>query len=119
VECCNYTFWTEVRHAGGTVQAFDALLSPTEPIADYLVMETSLLDAEGQPISATEDDRVSPAIWSEHVDSTLWNTAKCGGRLNVFFSQAEITAIRHVIVVHPRELKVPFALTDLLLPSGY
>lgn len=119
VECCDYTYWTKVRHAGGTVQAFDALLSPAEPIADYLVMETSLLGAEGQPISATEDDRVSPAIWSGHVDSTLWDTAKCGGSLNVFFTQAEITAIRHVIVIHPYEVKVPFTLTDLPLPPGH
>jgi len=119
VECCDYTYWTEVRHAGGTVQAFDARLSPAEPIADYLVMRTLLLDAEGQPISTTEDDRVSPAVWSERVDSTSWGTAKCGGSLLAFITQAEIESIRHVIVAHPAEVKVPFTLTDLPLPPGY
>ncbi|MHC4518575.1 MAG: hypothetical protein ACYTAS_08310 [Planctomycetota bacterium] len=119
VECCDYTYWTEVRHGGGTVQAFDARLSPAEPIADYLVMRTLPLDAQGQPVSAAEDDRVSPAIWSERVDSTSWGTAKCGGWLLVLITQAEIKSIRHVIVVHPAEVKVPFTLTDLPLPPGY
>ncbi len=118
VECCGYTYWTEVRHAGGTVQAFDARLSPAEQIADYLVMRTLLLDAEGNPIRATEDDRVSPAIWSERVESTLLGTARCGGWLNTFFvTQTEVASIRHVIVVHPYEVKVPFGLTDIPLPD--
>jgi len=117
VECCDYAYWTEVKHAGGIVQALDARLSPSEPIADYLVIGTLLLDAEGNPIRATEDDLVSPAIWFEHVDSTSWNTAQCGGWLLTFITQAEATSIRHIIVVHPHEVQVPFVLTDLPLPS--
>ena len=119
VECCDYTYWTEVRHAGGMVQAFDGPQSPAEQIADYLVMETLLLDAEGNPLRPNEDDRVSPAVWSELVDSTSWGTAKCGGSLLSFVTQAEIKSIRHVIVVHPDEVKLPFTLTDLPLPPGY
>ena len=118
-ECCDYTYWTEVRHVGGTVRAFDARLSPAEEIADYLVMETLLLDAEGNPVGPYDDDLVSPAVWSELVDSTSWGTAKCGGRLLAFMTQAEIKSIRHVIVVRPDEVKVPFTLTDLPLPPGY
>ncbi|MDY0357765.1 MAG: hypothetical protein RBR19_17925 [Sedimentisphaerales bacterium] len=117
VECCDYTYWTEVKHPGGIVRAFDDRTHPTEPIADYLVMRTLLLDAEGKPVEATEDDRVSPAIWSEHVYSTPLDTAKCGGWLLTFVTQAEIASIRHVIVVHPYEVRVPFAVHDLPLPG--
>jgi hypothetical protein len=87
-------------------------------VADYLVIGTLLLDAEGNPIRE-RDDRISPAIWSDHVESTLLGTARCGGWLNTFFvTQTEVASIRHIIVVHPYEVKVPFVLTDLPLPPG-
>jgi len=114
VECCDYVYWTEVRHPGGSVQALDARLSPGERVADYLVIGTLLLDAEGNPIRE-RDDRTSPAIWLERVESTSLGTAACGGWLLTFATQA--TSIRHIIVVHPREVKVPFALTNLPLPT--
>lgn len=117
VECCDYTYWTEVRHTDGIVRAFGALLSPDEPPADCLVMETLLLDTEGNPVVATEDPRVSPAIWSQRVESTSWNTAKCGGRLLTFSTQAEIAGIRHMIVVGPYEVSIPFDLRNLPIPS--
>lgn len=117
VECCDYAYWTTVKHPGGSVQALDARLSPGKPVADYLVIGTLLLDAEGNPIQE-RDDRISPAIWFERVESTSLGTAACGGWLNTFFvTQTEVTSIRHIIVVHPHEVKVPFALTDLPLPS--
>lgn len=117
VECCDYTYWTEVKHPGGVVRAFGDLFSPTEPIADYLVVRTLLLDADGDAIRATEDDRVSPAIWSERIESTSWDTAKCGGWLLTFITEAEIASIRHVIVVHPYEVSIPFTVHDLPLPG--
>ena len=118
-ECCYYAYWTEVKYASGTVQALDVRLSPSEPVADYLVIRTLLLDTEGNPIRESDDDRISSAIWSEHVDSTSWGTAKCGGRLLMSMTEAEIGSIRHVIVVHPYEVEVPFVLTDLPLPSPW
>jgi hypothetical protein len=117
VECCDYTYWTEVKHPGGIVRAFDDPVSPAEPIADCLVVRTQLLDADGNPIRATEDDRVSPAVWSESIEGTSLNTAKCGGWLLTFVTQAEIASIRHVIVVHPYEVRVPFVVRDLPLPG--
>jgi len=119
VECCDYTYWTEVRHADGIVRAFDAQLSLGEPTADYLVVRTLLLDVEGNPVGATEDDRVSPSIWSERIESTSWNTAKCGGWLLAFATQAEVARIRHVIVSHPYEVKVPFVVRDLPFPNSW
>lgn len=116
VECCDYAYWTEVRHTGGIVRAFDDPVSSTEPMADYLVVRTLLLDSEGTPVRATEDDRVSPAVWSERVESTSLNTAKCGGWLLTFATEAEIASVRHVIVVHPYEVRVPFVVRDLPLP---
>jgi hypothetical protein len=97
------------------VRAFDDLFSPTEPIADYLIVRTLLLDADGNPIGATEDDRIASNIWSERVESTSWDTAKCGGWLLTFITEAEIVSIRHVIVVHPYEVSVPFTVHDLPL----
>ena len=117
IECCDYTYWTEVKHPGGTVRAFDDPSSPAEPIADYLVVRTLLLDADGNPIRATEDNRVSSAVWSECVENTLLNTVKCGGWLLTFAAETEIASIRHVIVVHPYEVRVPFAVRDLPVPA--
>jgi len=117
VECCDYTYWTEVKPAVGIVRAFDDPVSPTEPMADYLVVRTLLLDSEGNPVGATEDDRVSAAVWSERVESTSLNTAKCSGWLLTFVTEAEIASVRHVIVVHPYEVRVPFVVRDLPLPG--
>ena len=102
VECCDYTYWTEVKHASGGV-------------ADYLVIGTLLLYAEGNPIREC-NDRISSAIWSERVENTPLGTARCSGWLNTFFvTETEVASIRHIIVVHPREVNVPFVLTDLPL----
>ncbi len=117
VECCDYVYWTEVKHVGGIVRPFDDRLSPNEPIADYLVTRTLLLDTEGNPAGGSDDDRISSAIWSEHIESSPLRTAICGGRLLTFTTRTEIASIRHTIVVHPREVQVPFIVNDLPLPA--
>lgn len=117
IECCDYTYWTEVKHPDGIVRAFDGRFSPAEPIADYLVVRTLLLDADGNPIRATQDDRVTRAIWSQRFESTSWNTAKCAGWLLTFTTEAEVASIRHIIVVRPCEVEIPFTSTNLPCPS--
>ncbi len=117
LECCKYTYVTEVKHPDGIVRAFDDLLSPAEPIAEYLVLRTRLLDPDGNPLRATQDDRVSPAVSSRFVESTSWNTARCVGSLLAFVTEAEVANIRHVIVVRPREVQIPFTSTDLPCPN--
>ena len=115
-EPCSYVeYSTGVRHDSGAVQGLNDRLGFGETVADYLVVKTRLLDAQGEVLPAGRED-IHPLFWSDWAEGTPLGTANCGGILACAVP-AEVASIRHVIAVHPSEAKIPFVLTDISVPS--
>ena len=113
--CSHVEYSTEVRHDSGAVQGLNDRLGFGETVADYLLVKTRLLDAQGEVLPAGRED-IHPLFWSDWAEGTPLGTANCGGIL-ACAAPAEVATIRHIIAVHPSEAKIPFVLTDISVPT--
>jgi len=115
LECDSYVYRTEVRQKSGVVQGLNDTLGFGETVADYLVVETRLLDADGELLPRNIPDPDEP-FWSDWVRGTVVGTASCQGELTCP-ACTNVASIRHVIAVHPSETKIPFVLTHISVPT--
>jgi hypothetical protein len=109
----DHKYLTEVECANGSLAGFDDELAVREEMADYIVLESLLVDSQGKPLIETA--RFPPSVlWSQSAESTALGTVFCSGVL--VGNYANVAAIRHIIAVHPVPVNIPFEWTEIPLP---
>jgi hypothetical protein len=95
----------------GTVNPFAMMVSMHEGsiLPGYLISEIQLLDAQGSPVNASSGSFGSSMSGSTGKATLTGHgtCSACGG----------VKTIRFVVVVNPYEVKIPFVLTDIPVPT--
>jgi hypothetical protein len=77
-------------------------------LGDYVVIGTELYDSQTNKLALPEEH-----VWSDPFGK---RGAACFGKLEQH-DQNDYDTIRHLIAVHPVEVKIPFVLTDIPIPG--
>jgi len=100
-----WTYETYARSTmGGHVLTLDMAWNPGRTASNYVLIETGLTEADGVF-----------AIPFQQFAAPVSDGCGCSGRLEQ--DNNNYDAIRHVFAVHPVEVRVPFALTDVPIPA--
>ena len=107
-----YQTWVKSKAGGPMMGLYDPAGSPYRrnvyPLGDYALVRTELLDSKN---GTTE---YFPTQWIISGPSGNWG-ASCNGQKEQL-PMDRYDSIRHVIAVHPVEVKIPFALKNIPLP---
>ena len=100
-----WTYETYARSTtGGRVLTLDVTWGERTTVTDYVLIETGLVEA-----------KMVFAIPSSQYAGPVSDGCICSGRWEQDSNNYD--AIRHVFAVHPVEVRVPFALTDVPIPA--
>ncbi len=77
-------------------------------LGDYVVIGTRLYDSQTNKLGFPEEH-----VWSDPFGK---HAAACFGKLEQH-DENDYDSIRHLIAVHPVEVKIPFVLTDIPIPG--
>ncbi|MDI6450232.1 hypothetical protein [Anaerobaca lacustris] len=103
IQMYKYTTWVKSKTGTPVMGLADSWYSPSvRASVEYVVIKTQLFDSEAQ---------VASTSLGQSVISDAGRGANCVGTL----SQCEYVfdRIRHVLAVHPVEVKIPFVLTNI------
>jgi hypothetical protein len=109
LDCGNvWRYRTTVKSTTVSVRGLTDRLSADERIADYVILRTEILGASDYPLTASSHMAGAPT------PSTATFYVMCEGEST---RGGYPQTIRHVIAVHPTEVKIPFVLRDIPVPS--
>lgn len=111
LESSGLEYTTCLKSKTGSVRVLSDRLVSGESVADYIVLETQLLNSSGGRLPLSSHEIRSVVL--QDGDRVFYGV-ECHGVVERGGSPA---FIRHVVAVRPHEIKVPFILTDLPIPS--
>jgi len=109
----SYVYGTWVKSKTG--QRVLGLRDPRYPSSsyaygDYAILRTELYDSRRNTIGMCDDQHIiGTAFFGQY-------GASCSGR-RLQSREDAFDTIRHIIIVRPKEVKIPFVLTDICLPK--
>ncbi|HNY79874.1 MAG: hypothetical protein RBS72_05980 [Sedimentisphaerales bacterium] len=103
-----WEYETRVHSASGRVLPLGRLWVSHASVDDYVLIKTQLIEVKGSVTFITE-------VSNQVSHSGYYDDCLCGGKIEQSYSDYD--HIRHVIAVAPVEVKVPFVLTDIPIPS--
>jgi hypothetical protein len=104
-----YTTWVKSRTGKPVLAINDGILRKSAPFGEYAVIRTELVNSK-------RGSQVSFQAQSVRGDYSGTKGAQCHGQMAPVRNESYDT-IRHVIAVHPREMKIPFVLKNVPVPQ--
>jgi hypothetical protein len=114
LDCCNWMYHTALKSTTASLGALGDRLDLEDHVADYIVLEVQVF--------ALPDPGIRMFAASKIVGSS--SQAGAGGFYGVDClgevadrGYPGVKTVRHIIAAHPIEVKIPFALRDIPMPS--
>ncbi len=103
-----FEYYTEVRSPTGVVGSLAVPTHRDDYVGDYVVIKTGLASADSWEMFAPQD------VWMSWY--TI-NAVNCFAQRGIKRGQGRYDKVCHMIALHPREVKIPFELKNIPVPS--